>query len=408
MSHSVQLICKYLLVLSLSGVVAGKGLADDTDDSVSDLIAVLRDQSKDETERVLAALRLQKIGRPAAKAAPALVEVLEAEDAHLRFFAADALSSVGFAEEHRELVVQALRKRLGDSNEGVKAAALMAIGELNVADPGFVSPLTECLRSPDAQVRGQSAFLLGDIGRGARGATRELIAAMIEGRVREATAWYALGEIGPQAAYYLLKLARDERPIVAKRVAEGLRYVLGFTVPMPPRLLAEGDPLLDSDPVVRRAGMIHLALTHREIDGTVASLVKALEDEDREVRIYACLAIGHVGERATSVIPALRARLSDRDPDMRWAAAAALGGIGPEARSAIDDLRRLQEDPVDLVRSAADRAVRQVIGEDVKSEFEGLTPGNVPPDTLRPRRIPRPPARPRVAPMPQEGSSPET
>jgi HEAT repeat protein len=408
-TNNTSLMCRHFLVLALCGAAVAPGLAIDPDDSVDDLIAVLENESSDEIERIIAAGKLGNMGPSAAKAIPALVEMWEAEDTGLRFTAIDAVASIGIADDHRQLVSEALRRRLRDSAKNVKCAALMALWELNIVDPSFVSLLRDCLRSPDALVREQSALLLRDIGRGARSATRELITAMIEGRLRVGTACCALAEIGPQAAYYLLELTRDERPIVAKRIAESLCCVVGFTVPMTPRLLAGGDPLLDPEPVVRRAGVVHLALTSPQAKGTVTNLVKALDDNDREVRIYACLAIGHVGERAHSAIPALQSRLSDEDPDMRWAAAAALGGIGPEAQQVLKDLRPLQKDPADFVRLAADRAVGLISGEDVKSEFEGVTPGEAPPDFPDLRRPPSPPPPlPRFAPKPREGTPGET
>jgi hypothetical protein len=70
----------------------------------------------------------------------------------------------------------------------------------------------------------------------------------------------------------------------------------------------------------------------------VAGLIGALQDEDREVRHCAALALCYVGHQAKAAIPALIEALKDPQPEVAGCAALALGHMGSDAKCAIPAL----------------------------------------------------------------------
>ena len=69
----------------------------------------------------------------------------------------------------------------------------------------------------------------------------------------------------------------------------------------------------------------------------VPVLIKALGDEEGDVRAEAASALGHIGEPAKEAVPALIKTLGDKDKYVRGSAALALREIGtPEAMKAVE------------------------------------------------------------------------
>ena len=62
--------------------------------------------------------------------------------------------------------------------------------------------------------------------------------------------------------------------------------------------------------------------------GDIPALIRALEDEDPDVRSAAVVALGEIGPGAADAVPALLLALEDEDPGVRSAAANALEQIG--------------------------------------------------------------------------------
>lgn len=88
-------------------------------------------------------------------------------------------------------------------------------------------------------------------------------------------------------------------------------------------------------------------LTNIDLDKgkeAVPELIKALEDEDPEVRSAAAVALGQIGPDAKTAVPNLIWALSDRETEVRMYAALGLRGIGPDAKDAVPELLRALND----------------------------------------------------------------
>jgi HEAT repeats/HEAT repeat len=92
----------------------------------------------------------------------------------------------------------------------------------------------------------------------------------------------------------------------------------------------------------------------------VPELIKAIANQDKDVRIIAIAALGSIGSDASPAIPALIKAFQDSDVDVRIAAADALGDISSHAQSAYPLLMKtvLQDRNEDVRLIAALAAVR--------------------------------------------------
>ncbi|MBW4512453.1 MAG: HEAT repeat domain-containing protein [Scytonematopsis contorta HA4267-MV1] len=93
---------------------------------------------------------------------------------------------------------------------------------------------------------------------------------------------------------------------------------------------------------------------------SVPDLIKAIGNQDKQVRMIAITALGSIGSNASSAVSALIKAFQDDDVDVRIAAADALGDIGKPAQSAFSVLMNavLQDRNQDLRLIAALAAVR--------------------------------------------------
>jgi HEAT repeat protein len=88
----------------------------------------------------------------------------------------------------------------------------------------------------------------------------------------------------------------------------------------------------------------------------VEPLIKALEDENEDVRRIAAFALGRIGD-IRAVEPLIKV-LEDEDRDVRWDAAIALGRIG-DIR-AVEPLIKVLEDENEGVRLFAEEAIGNI------------------------------------------------
>ncbi len=98
--------------------------------------------------------------------------------------------------------------------------------------------------------------------------------------------------------------------------------------------------------------------------GAVAELLEELESEDPGVRHFAAVALGPLGESASEAVPALVAALRDDDPGVSQAAARALVQIEPDAERI---LREVLADERPEVLLAAAGALAQLDPEDAEA-----------------------------------------
>ena len=92
----------------------------------------------------------------------------------------------------------------------------------------------------------------------------------------------------------------------------------------------------------------------------VERLIKALQDQEWEVRASAALALGNIGGGAGDAVPALIQLLQDQDEWVRSRAASALGRIGGGAVDAVPALIQLLQDQSSDVRLNAAVALKNI------------------------------------------------
>jgi HEAT repeat protein len=104
----------------------------------------------------------------------------------------------------------------------------------------------------------------------------------------------------------------------------------------------------------------------------VPALIKALGDEQWNVRRFASDALGTIGPRAQDAVPALANALADENWEVRWGAAFALRGMGPAAQDAVPALATALGDEKREVRWCAALALGET-GPRTKAALAALT-----------------------------------
>src|SRR5262245_50409380 len=122
--------------------------------------------------------------------------------------------------------------------------------------------------------------------------------------------------------------------------------------------------LEDEDWEVRNQAAVALGVIGPEAKAAVPALIDVLQGEDKYLRSHAATALGKVGRQAGTAVPALTRALQDKDEDVRRNAAAALGQIGPDSKGAVSDLIELLKDERKPVRQQALKALEQLDPEE--------------------------------------------
>ncbi len=163
------------------------------------------------------------------------------------------------------------------------------------------------LKSSDESVRVDAADMLGNYGDKGEVATSALAEALSDSSAKvRGHAARALGKIGPKAADAMaaLKTATgDKDGVVRVQAAAAMMRIDPETTrqAMPVLIKAMKDPL----PIVRSEATGALALVGDRVPGVVGKLIDALADSSEDVRIQAAVALGKMGPKAKSALPAL-------------------------------------------------------------------------------------------------------
>ena len=145
--------------------------------------------------------------------------------------------------------------------------------------------------------------------------------------------------------------------------------------PKPEQLTKVRNDLMSSNAEVRRATMKELI--HSELSAFLFPEMQAgLKDADGEVRSIAATAIGNLGSKAETAIPALIAQMGkDSNKEARETAARALGRIGkaaPTNRTAIKPLQKAATDDADPVTRTVALGALAMMEEDVPAQITAL------------------------------------
>lgn len=364
-------------------------LGVDAYDGVPRLTRALNDA--DATVREAAAFALAEIG-PAAGSEPveSLAKLLLGDkDPQVRRSAACALGSLGPTNVPS---TTSLRKALHDPEAVVRQNAAWALGQLSRSAPGqpdlgfgtgTISELSHALADRDPVVRRDAAEALGTIGRRAHGSLQALVKSFRQDgdAVVRKTALSAMVNVaGPDdhdVAPDLVAALKDPDPENARSAALALGNIGGADV-------AAAVPVLRTalhDPDARAIAAAALANVGPEAAPALPELRATLKDSDPEVRRNAALAIGHIGERAGDAAADLAALLDPKQPEpVRYQAAEALAGIGPGCEPAVAPLlRTLRSDVQPRIRQRALWALAQVPnleGHEIVTGFESVLSDN--------------------------------
>jgi HEAT repeat protein len=271
-----------------------------------------------------------------------------------------------------------------------------------------VPALAGALSSPDDGVRVAAANAIGAFGKEAQRAVPALIASLgrpskavpppkddVDPAVAAAQALARVGDaysvaidVGPSvdagSLQTLAEVVTSGKPPVRRSVARAL----GHFEPTPGVVPVLGDLSADTDENVREAALRSLdEVGHRLAFVPPASVKRALEDPDRNVRFWAAGAVGHAGRGidpfipsmlrhaehdsdaevrncfamelrnfikppgvTSAVIPQLTEALKSTDRETRCAACSLLGKFGPDAVGLVPEMIRLLREGAELRR----------------------------------------------------------
>jgi len=237
-----------------------------------------------------------------------------------------------------------------------------------------IALLAEGLASEDEFTRFAAASGLGLFERRALGTTERLIAVALadpDPETRGRAVW-ALGEIAapPQARAIALFGAESVKPappekdpaLAARAEQRGLEAVV--------------KALEDEDPDVRKEALEAVACWGAHARSAAERIVPFLADPDAGTRYDALLALRYVGAPAEVCVDSVARLLRDPRPTTRRAAAFLLRDFGTAAADAVPALKDALEDPE--VRDAAGKALDAVYGDVEERPIEPPPPAPPP------------------------------
>jgi HEAT repeat protein len=328
-----------------TAVVALLEIGPEAEAAAQPLMDVLQDPRLPEDDlglRFHVCVVLGRIGKPAVQPA---VRGLKDKVPRARRCVAAALMEIGMeigpaaAEAVAPLVAT-----LGDRDRTVRAIAAVALGEIHSSPERAVPALAKALRDEEGEVRRAASSALTRFG---KAGLPSLLAALKDRNpaVRSAAA-LVLGQpdCEEKAVVKPLLAALDDREVEVRQAAAVALEDVALKGSAQVRPLDEAIPDLArglKDPDIRSEAALALA---RMGGKAVPTLVRALADQDEDVRKAVAGALGSVGPKGRVAVPALIERLKDRSHDVRTCAVEALGSIGPAAKEAVPALGRAMKD----------------------------------------------------------------
>jgi HEAT repeat protein len=253
---------------------------------------------------------------------PTLIAVLQSEDGLLHRQAAELLKAL--AENLPALVepaIPGLSAALRDQDNLVRIYVAETLLRLKVRPEGMVRVLAEALKDEEDGVSMEAARILGRLGPDAKDAVPALIETLKDGSGVGGWAVEALREIGPVTIPAVLEVIKNSQKAEARASAIAVLWSFG--------------------PKAREA---------------IPVLIKALKDENWDVRGRSAWVLGTIGPEAESAIPGIVDLLS-KDEANTARAAEALASIGP---ASVPHLIKLLEGNSAIARVGAVSALMQL------------------------------------------------
>lgn len=327
--------------------------------SVEPLSALFRDADPSVRRQAIQAIQAIHPGQQVM--IPLLVKMLEDADPGVRLRILDAVADSGTA------AIPGLIAAL--ENEKADYWATLVLRSMGPAAKEAVPALTKNLKSPQHELRRETALTLGAIGEAAASAGPQLVNALEDPWTREA-ATFALGQIGSLPAGAEEKI-KAQTAGTDKFLATISYWTLARIHPEDKSLQREAterivERIKDADPMVRVAAARALAALPPAREISLPIIEKALEGTDEETCHHALDALaalgpaavprlidalkhknlqqqvsyvlGQLGPQAEQATGPLTQLVTDADPRVAAEAAIALGKIGPAAKSAVPAL----------------------------------------------------------------------
>jgi len=350
--------------------------------AVDGLIALIRDDDVPHSLRRRAAVTLGRIGRPAKKAVPVFIALLQQPVENTGGNETEIDTAYGSptiqwslkALQHLGPVAKPATEELiaivDDAERPImqRAAALEALARIGTADSRAVQAVVKMLtRRRDAGVSRHDHLLLRRlaadsialIGPEAFVAVPSLVRTSrhydAELRRTSVRALGAMGARGQQAVVPLAEsLTKDDSFAVRDAAADALAQI------GPPALPALKKLLTDDDPEVRARAALSLGKMGPPAKPALDDLDYALDDRDGWVRINAAEAIWKITGETAVAVSAFIEELKNPNRQIRMKAYRQFKKLGPKAKSAEFALKRLLDDERSYVRAAAAKALRAI------------------------------------------------
>jgi HEAT repeat protein len=257
------------------------------------------------------------------------------------------------------VILNTLRKAIGDKTTAVRIEAARAIGKIGVPARALMPELIGLLHDADETARCQAAESLGKL----EGDPAVIVPALtgllqdasLTVKVSVARALGSLKKAAADAVPDLVPLLQDREESVRAAAAEAISQV-GYLNGEATESLVEG--LSSDDNLVRAQAAEALGTIGTTAQDAAPALVEAMDTDNERVRAKAVEALGKIGEAAADVaVPSLVHVLRGDDSWVSALAAEALGQMGESADQAIPALMRSLQHSNALVRGNAARAL---------------------------------------------------
>ena len=227
-----------------------------------------------------ASLGFCELGSAASNAAPALIEIYNANISPSSQDAAIvALGSIGPAAKP---ALPSLLRTLADTNNYTRLACVRALASIHAEPQSVVPALIKSLSDPHFGVRMLAAEALGQFGADAKPAVPALVEIYDRNTADSLQAATTLGLIGPAAKLAVPSLLRG---------------------------------LTNANPELRRLSILSIGRIRAEPQLVVPALIKSLSDTDVNIQFFSIMALGQYGPDAKSALPSLTNLL--QDPNVR-------------------------------------------------------------------------------------------
>lgn len=219
---------------------------------------------------------------------------------------------------------------LENEDRDLAAKALPKLGSYAVPS------LLKLLSGNDAQIKMDTALVLGEIGPESRDAIPILVEFLSDEEELGKAAAQALGMIGPDSTAALFEVFDGYDDVARVNAARAFAWMGAAGKDIAPELIK-----LFWDTKLRSELAYSLSRMGTEI---LPLLLLAMVDTDTELRRGAAEAIGHIGPAAVSATPELIIALNGKDGTVRIEAAEALGKVASSPDAAVELTKFLVEE----------------------------------------------------------------